>query len=463
MTKPLKQNLEHSLKEQKLDPRNYLSIWILAWPVLINIGSHTLFSIIDLYWVHTLGTEAIAAVALDGNIIFCMFGLTQIIYIGALAMVSRRIGAKEISGRNGAGSISTQSIQLSILLGLAIAGGGALLSAEIISLFDVNAQLNNYATDYLQPMMWSFLPLFPMMAIGAVFTACGDTRTPMYIAVFGNILNAALDPFLIFGWAGLPEMGVAGAGVASLICQIVALALTLVAFKYRKLPFEKVSLWSNQGISAWASLLRIGIPSGAAAITRPLSTLFLLKVISSFGSEGVAAFGITVRAASVIWLYHGALSAAVSTLTGQSLGNKDFLGIQVLIKNSITVSIITSLILGSGYFIFAEEILGIFEKDNALVISLGVLFLQLLVSVSLVSAPALIWASVMMGAGETRSPMLIAIQANWLIKLPLAWLLGMAMGMGIEGIWYAMVLSIIYEDIAIFIAYRKGKWKQLSF
>ena len=59
--------------------------------------------------------------------------------------------------------------------------------------------------------------------------------------------------------------------------------------------------------------------------------------------------------------------------------------------------------------------------------------------------------------------MLIAIQANWLIKLPLAWFLGIPLGMGIEGIWYAMVFSILYEDIAIFIAYRTGKWKQLNF
>src|SRR5690606_29524609 len=155
-------SLQHShSSKSSLNPRALSSVWILAWPVLINIGSHTLFSVVDLYWVHTLGTKAVAAVALDGNIIFCMFALTQVMYIGTLAMVSRRIGANQLEGFNGAADISTQGFQLSVLLGLLVAGTGALLTAGIISLFEVEEELAFHAHAYLQPMMWSFLPLFP--------------------------------------------------------------------------------------------------------------------------------------------------------------------------------------------------------------------------------------------------------------------------------------------------------------
>jgi putative MATE family efflux protein len=448
--------------QNKLDPRALSSIWLLAWPVLINIGSHTLFSVVDLYWVHTLGTEAVAAVALDGNIIFCMFALTQIMYTGSLAMVSRRVGAETFEGSDGAASITSQAFQLSLLLGLAIAGAGALLSTQLIALFEVNSELGFHAESYLRPMMWSFLPLFPSMVIAAVFSACGDTRTPMYIAVFCNLLNAVLDPFLIFGWAGLPVMGVEGAGIASLICQSIGLALNVVAFGYRKLPFLKQSLWQPATTKAWLPLLKIGVPSGAAAITRPLSTLFLLKIIAEFGSEGVAAFGITIRALSFIWLYHGALSTAVSTLTGQSLGKDDMEGIVILNRQSIVISLATSVIFGAVYFIFATEIISLFEAQNQLVLELGTLFLQLLVIANLFSAPAVVWHAILIGAGETRSPMRIAIYANWLLKLPLAWVWAIHFNGGIEGIWYAMFLSIVYEDFAIYLAYKKGQWKRIS-
>ncbi len=445
-----------------LNPRALSSVWILAWPVLINIGSHTLFSVVDLYWVHTLGTKAVAAVALDGNIIFCMFALTQIMYIGTLAMVSRRVGANHLEGKDSAADISTQGFQLSLLIGLLVAGSGALLTGGMISLFDVEEELSFHAQAYLHPMMWSFLPLFPGMVISAIFAASGNTRTPMYIAVSCNLLNAALDPFLIFGWMGLPALGIAGAGIASLICQVLGLLLSLLAFSLSTLAFKHQSLWKLKSIHAWKPLLKIGIPSGVAAITRPLSTLFLLKLIASFGAEGVAAFGIAIRALSFIWLYHGALSTAVSTLTGQSLGKQDLEGIKILSHMSIKVSLITSFFLGIIYLVFAEEIIGIFEKNNAEVIRLGTLFLYLLVIANLSSAPVIVWGSILVGAGETQSPMRIAFYANWIIKLPLAWLWGIYFEQGVEGIWYAMFISIIYENLAIYLAYKRGQWTRIS-
>jgi len=445
-----------------LNPKSYRSLWILGWPVLINLGSHTLFSVVDLFWVHQLGTDAVAAVALVGNIVFCMFGLSQIIYVGALSMIARRIGARHFQGENSASSIIVQAFQLGLVLGILIAGTGALLSVWIISLFEVNAALENFSVDYLLPMMWSFLPLFPAMAIAAVFTASGNTRTPMYIAVAVNLLNAALDPFLIFGWANFPALGVMGAGIASLICQSLGLVLFILAFMFSKFPFKQSNIFKYRGISSWPMMLRIGIPSAAASITRPLSTLFLLKVIANFGTEGVAAFGITIRALSIIWLYHGALSTAVSTLCGQSLGRQDLDSIKVLEKNSIKLSLLLSAIFGSIYFFYAAEIIAIFEQNNAEVIALGVLFLHLLVIANLTSAPAIIWGAVLVGAGETRSPMFIAIQANWIIKLPLSWLFAIPFGWGIEGIWYAMFISIVYENMAIYFAYQRGKWKSIS-
>lgn len=450
---------QHKANRDLLDPAAYRSIWILGWPVLINMGTHTLFSVVDLFWVHKLGTDAVAAVALAGNIMFCMFGLTQIIYAGSLAMISRRVGSSQAEMLTEAPIISAQAVHLSLLLGLVIASSGALLTPAIIKLFDVSQALTQNSIDYLVPMMWSFLPLFPSMAFAAIFTAIGNTRIPMYIGVTTNLINAALDPFLIFGWGPFPELGISGAGIASLICQFFGLSITWLAFKLAKFPFDRPKIFKNNGIGSWPTMLRIGIPSGLAALTRPFSTLFLLKVIATFGSEGVAAFGITIRALSPIWLYHAALMTAVGTLTGQALGDGKLNDIKALVANSIKLSLLTSVAVGLIYFVFAEETIGIFEQENQEVIRLGALFLQLLVIATLSSAPVIVWGAVLSGAGETRSPMVIAIYANWLIKLPLAYYFAVPMNWGIEGIWVAMVISIIYENFAIYLAYRKGKWK----
>ncbi len=442
-----------------LPPGSYRSIWTLGWPVMVNMGAHTLFSLVDLYWIGSLGTDAIAAVALCGNIMFSMFGLTIIIQVGALAMISRRIGAKQLAGVDGAEGVSGQAFHLSLVLGLVVASLGMLAARPIMALFDASAEVTELGTAYLVPMMASFMAIFPGMALGAVFTATGNTRTPMYVGVVFNIVNAILDPFLIFGWGGLPALGVAGASIASLICQALGLLVLYRLYRRRDLGFPRARLTRWYGTGAWGRMLRIGVPGGLGALTRPFSTLFLLKVIASFGPAGVAAFGIVVRSMSFTWLYYGAMSTAVSTLTGQSLGRGDVDGIRLLVRKSIRLSILLSLALGLLYAVFAREIVGIFEQNDAQVIELGASFMRLLVLANLATAFSMVWGAVMQGAGDTRPPMVIAILSNWVVKLPLAYWLAITKEVGVEGIWWAMAISIVFDAAALLIWYRRDRWK----
>lgn len=441
-----------------LPPGSYRSVWMLGWPVMVNMGAHTLFSLVDLYWIGSLGTDAIAAVALCGNILFSMFGLTIIIQIGALAMISRRIGAENLEGTDGAEGVAGQAMHLSLLLGAIVASLGMLAAMPIMRLFDASPEVTELGTAYLVPMMAGFVAMFPGMALGAIFTATGNTRTPMYVGVVFNIVNAVLDPFLIFGWGGLPALGVAGASIASLICQVLGLVALFQLYRRRDMGFPRPRLLHWYGVSAWSRMLRIGIPGGLGALTRPFSTLFLLKVIASFGPAGVAAFGIVVRSMSFTWLYYGALSTAVATLTGQSLGRQDVDGIRLLVTKSIRLSMLLSVVLGVLYWTFAREVVGIFEQENLVVLDLGTTFMRLLVLANLATAFSMVWGAVMQGAGDTRPPMVIAILSNWVVKLPLAYWLAVPRGVGVEGIWWAMAISIVFESGALLVWYRRDRW-----
>lgn len=443
---------------QYVDPGAYRSIWELGWPVMVNMGAHTLFSLVDLYWIGALGTNAIAAVSLCGNIMFSMFGLTIIVQSGALAMISRRVGAGSLEGADGAEGISAQAVHLSILLGIVVATLGVLTAQPIMAIFDASAEVTELGTAYLWPMMAGFAPMFPGMALGAIFTATGDTRTPMYVGVASNLLNGVLDPFLIFGWSGLPALGVGGAAYASLICQVLGTLALWRLYRDRDMGFPHPHLLRWYGADAWGRLMRIGVPRGLAALTRPLSTLFLLKVIATFGPAGVAAFGITVRSLSPTWLYQGALITAVSTLTGQSLGRKDLDGIRRLVASSTRMSVLTSIAIALPYWIWARDIVGIFEKNTLEVLVLGETFIRLLLLTNLSTAFALIWSAVMNGAGDTRPPMVLAIASNWLIKLPLAYALAIPLGAGVEGIWWAMAASILFENAGLWLWYRRDRW-----
>ncbi len=444
------------------DPGSYASIWRLGWPVLVNMGAHTLFALIDLFWIGALGTDAIAAVALCGNIMFSMFGLTLIIQSGALAMISRRIGAEQLEGVDGAEGVCAQAFHLSLVFGIVIASAGVLLARPIMLLFEASPEMTEHGTAYLVPMMLGFVVMFPSMALGAAFTAAGDTRTPMYVGVASNVVNAILDPVLIFGWWGFPALGVAGAAIASLVCQTFGLFAVLALYTRRDLGFPRPGLLRWYGVGAWPRMLRIGVPGGLSALSRPFSTLFLLKVIASFGAEGVAAFGITVRALSLNWLYYDALSVAVATLTGQSLGRDDVPGVRRVVGRGTRMSIALSACLGAAYWIFARDVIAVFEPSNTVVLDLGTTFLRLLVVANLFTSFSLVRGAAMMGSGDTRPPMVISILSNWGVKLPAAFLFAITLGYGVDGVWWAMALSLVFESAALVYWFRRDTWMHIQ-
>jgi putative MATE family efflux protein len=296
------------------------------------------------------------------------------------------------------------------------------------------------------------------MGLSAIFTATGDTRTPMIVSVTLNVLNVIVDPFLIFGWAGLPRLGVAGAGLATLLCHGLGLAFLLALYRRRRLGFPRAPLLRWYGVDAWGRMLRIGIPSGFGEMTRPLSTLFLLKVVATFGPAGVAAFGITVRALSLLWLFYASLATAISTLTGQSLGRSDAEGVRRLVWKGARLSLGLTLLIGIPYFVWARQVVGIFEPGNELVLQLGETFVRMLVITCLATSISMVWSAVMTGAGDTRPPMLIALISNWVVKLPLAYFLAIPLGIGVEGIYWAMAISLVFEAAALLLAYRRDRW-----
>lgn len=448
--------MPHSVRD---DPNSYPAIWRIAWPVMVNMGAHTLYSLVDLYWIGTLGTDAIAAVSLCGNILFSLFGLTIITQAGTLAMVSRRIGAQQLLGRDGAEGVATQALQLSLVLGALVAGIGMFAARPVLELFDASPATTEHGVDYLLPMLAGYLTIFPAMALGACFTAIGDTRTPMRIGIAANLLNAAIAPFFIFGWAGLPALGVGGAALAALLCQVLAFAaqLHLVRTRITLFPHPRFLRWYGTG--AWGRLLAIGIPGGLGSLTRPFSTLFLMKLMAGFGPAGIAAFGIAVRSLMPTWLYYEGLATAVGTLTGHSLGRGDAPSVRRLVRRAVLLSCGLSLLIGLPYWFGAREVVGLFEKSNAEVLDYGALFVRLLVVANLSTAFGLVCSSVMNGAGSTRMPMVVAILSNWAIKLPLAYFLAVELGWGVPGVWWGMFVSILFESGANALGYRSGRWR----
>jgi len=443
----------------------YRQIWELGWPVSISTSTITLLTLVNLFWIGHLGTTAVAAVALGGNILFIVFGISDVVYTGALAIVARRVGERNISA---AFSATVHGICLGLLLGIAVAAAGHAAAPAIVGFFGAGSDVETAAVSYLRIMFICQIFLYVSTALRAAYQAAGDTRTPMFVNLIVVAVNGVLDPFFIFGpremtIAGVPigwlGWGVSGAAIAAAVSAAAGLALFVAASVVYGRPFH----WSSHGrirlepAQFW-HMLRIGTPASMSMIARPLSTFLLLKVIASFGTAAIAAFGIALRSFSINWIPYSGINAAIATLVGQNLGARNVAAAERIVHRGLIMMTVLGAFFCVIYYTWSSQIILAFDHEAA-VVAAGAPFLKLMALGFLFSAPMFPLISAMNGAGDTKPAMVTAFVANWPIKLPLAYVLALPLSLGINGVWIGMFVSIIFEAVVVFVWYRRGTWK----
>ena len=254
----------------------------LAAPVTIGMVMFTVYLIVDLVFVGRLGPEAVAALSISGNAFFIHLGFSTVLGTGGMVLIAQAFGRKDYAR---AANVFKQSILLALIIGVAETACGLLTAPAYIKFFGGTGKSLLWGIQYFQIFAVSFFFMILLYTIGNCFRGMGDTKTPMIIMLQANLLNILLDPILIFGWLGLPAMGVRGAALASLITQIYALGI------YGYLIFVKGSHIRIKG--KWrlsAGIIRkslfIGIPSGMNHLLLAANLLITYRVISRLRHGG---------------------------------------------------------------------------------------------------------------------------------------------------------------------------------
>lgn len=442
----------------------YREMWGLAWPVMVSTSTVMLLMVANLFWIGHLGTEAVAAVSLTSHVLFMAFGLTQIVFTGTVAVVARRTG--ENDARSGF-IASIHAIVLGVALGIAVSAAGYAISAPIVSFFEIESSVSAMAIPYLEITFAGHIFFFVSMAVGATYQGVGNTRTPMILNAVVVGLNAIVDPILIFAPGelvlggldvGVAGLGVVGAAVADIAASATGCLLFLALYVSRHGPFPP-SARSRVHLHAEGLLqiARIGVPASVTMLARPLSTFFLLKVITSFGTEALAGFGIVLRAFSLNFIPFSGLNASVATLVGQRLGSGDAAEARHVVRRGLVIAVVLSITFCAFYSSLGEPLIAIFDSDPA-VIKVAMPFLMIIAIGQLFTGPTMPLAAAMNGAGDTRPPMIAALIANWPVKLPLAYALALPFGYGTSGVWMGMLLSMLLEASVLAWWFRRGRW-----
>ena len=433
------------------------AIILLSVPMVLEMVMESLFLVADVFFVSRLGHEAVSILGLTESILMLMESIAIGLGMAATAIVARRIGEKDEEGAR-VGAI--QAVILGFTLSIIIAGLGVYFSKEILSLMSGDEALAEYGQGYFSIMFGFNITLMMIFVLNSIFRGAGDAAIAMKILWIANGINIILDPCFIFGLGPFPELGLEGAAVATNIGRGTAVLLQLfVLFNGRsliKVTFKNFKLH----LTTIKKLLRLAITASFQFLISTASWVFMVKIISGFGSEAMAGYTIAFRVIVFTVLPSWGLAMAAATLVGQNLGAGEFDRAEKSVWKCAFYNMCFLAIVSLVFFIFARQFIMIFDQDPE-VVKNGILALRIICLSYIFFAYGMVISQAFNGAGDTTTPTIINFVAFWIVQIPIAYGLAVTLNFGPSGVYWAIVISNCLSAIIGVIVFKKGKWKQV--
>lgn len=432
---------------------------LLNMAVFIGMGLvfQTLYFIVDLYFVSRLGADAIAGVGAAGNAMFLTMAISQLVAVGALALVAQAAGRKDHGDAN---LVFNQAVSLGILLGLITLAVGYTVADKALSLLAAGPEAAAQGRAYLFGFLPNLALAFPMAAVGSALRATGVVRSPMLIQSLAVILNVILAPILIAGWGTGVPLGVFGAGLASSISAGVGfVVLVLIFHRVQSLIRTHPREWIPR-LAIWRRIVGIGVPAAGEFFLMFLIFTVIYWVIRHFGPEAQAGFGIGGRLMMSIYLPAMAIGFAAAPIAGQNYGAGKFDRVRLAFSRAMLIGGGVMLALTAVCQWRADLFVAPFTDDPA-VAEVAVTYLKF-ISVNFVAAGVVLACSgIFQALGDTRPSFLASASRIFTFALPAIWW-STQPGMQIEHVWVLSVASTTIQAILAYWLVRRLMKKKLA-
>ncbi len=336
----------------------------MALPMILGLLASMSFSFVDLYFIGKLGTNELAAMGFVTRMVMIIFSATIGISAGISSVLARAAGSKN---QEEVKKIATNTFVLTLLISTTCTIVGLLTIDPLFTLMGADKDTLPLIREYIT--IWYFSPLFIMLPMtgGAVMRALGDTKFQGKMMVLAAIANAILDPILIFGLFGFPELGFAGAAWASLITRFMSFAAIFYSlyFHYQVICFKKETL--REFKKSVKQILHVGIPATATNMIIPIVAAIIISIIARYGNEAVAATNVATTIEFLALVLFFALSAVIGPFIGQNLGAGHYDRIDECIKKTTKFCLIWGGLIALVMAAFAPEFAKLFSDDPVII------------------------------------------------------------------------------------------------
>ncbi len=433
------------------------AIFMLSIPMILEMMMESIFAIVDIAYVSQVSVNAVATIGLTESVITLVYAVAIGLSMAATAVVARRVGEKDLKGAREA---AVQAILLGIVVALCVGVVGLLYAKEILALMGGEPDLIAEGYGYTQWLIGGNITILLLFLINAIFRGAGDASIAMWALVLSNGLNIVLDPIFIFGWGPIPEYGVMGAGIATNIGRgtavIFQMAILFFGWSRIKLGISDIVVRAK----VMVNLINVSLGGIAQFLIGTSSWVFLMRLMSEFGSEVLAGYTIAIRVMMFTIMPAWGMSNAAATLVGQNLGAQQPERAEKSVWITGKYNACFMFLVSIFYLVFAKEIVTLFNKTPN-VVENGALCLQIIAAGYIFYAYGMVVAQAFNGAGDTKTPTKINFIAFWLFQLPFAYVAAIYFQLGALGVFLAITLAEVMLSIIAILWFRKGHWKKV--
>jgi len=433
----------------------------LAVPTVVSNLLSTAYNLLDTFWLGGLGSSALSAPMMSWPIISLIFSFVFGLSGAAIALISQNRGAgKDEDARKSLAHI----IIVVILIGAPLAIVVYIMLGWIPRLLKLTPEFAESFMNYAPIALVGQTIMGLAMIGGMAFRVWGYPEVALYVRVPFVLLNAVLDPFLIYGWGPFPRLEVRGAAIATLIAEVLEGAVALYLIVYGKVGINMRLKHLKPDVKLIKGIVKVGTPMGITNFTEASGFFVLTTIISRIGEVAITTWTIYDKITGLFWWMINSLGNASAIIIGQSIGANKFERAEDTIKITLLLGFVISLIGTVVIAILHEQVFAIFLRNPEDPLRPLVLRESLYITTIFgASLPVLSISFTAMApfyiSGRTKYPMYVALARLWMMRVPLTFLFGIVLGYGTIGAWTGMSLSNFLAGALGYAILRTGKWK----
>ncbi|WP_431794583.1 MATE family efflux transporter [Bacillus altitudinis] len=446
-------------KVQAKSEKSHPSLFALTWPIFIEISLYMLMGSADTLMLSQYSDNSVAAVGVSNQLLNLLIVMFSFITTGTTIVIAQLLGA---SRKQEATQVAYVSLGTNFLISFVISLLMFVLAVPILHMMGLSSELMPDATVFLQIVgLLSFIQAL-IMTYSAILKSYGFTRDTMYVTIGMNLLNVAGNYLVIFGPFGFPVLGVMGVALSTSFARLIGLTAMILIVRHRiglQFSFKRMFYIQRTHLK---KLLKIGIPSAGEQLSYNGSQMIITLFITFMGTQALAAKVYTQNLMMFIMLFGAAISQGTQILIGRLIGAKEFDAAYRRCMKSLYWAIAISLLSSTALSLSSTHLLTFFTS-NSEIIQIASVLLILTIILEPGRSFNMVIINSLRAAGDAKFPVYMAMISMWGIGLPIAYLLGIQLEMGLIGVWISFIVDEWVRGIFMYRRWRSRVWTEYRF